>query len=87
MEKLKELILANHKNLMIALNENSPKNKDLINNDLKSDIDLAKIKSAVFHLKDLLEIYLDNDIAGDNEDRRNKLCAVRTMDAILKRHQ
>lgn len=34
-------------------------------------------------LKDLLTIYLDTDLAGDNQDRRNKLAAVNKIQDLL----
>ena len=34
-------------------------------------------------IKDLFEIYLDSDIAGDNQDRRNKLAAVKKVSSLL----
>ncbi len=42
--------------------------------------DLIAAKNEII---DLLEIYLDNDIAGDNEDRRNKLKSVKTVHKII----
>ena len=34
-------------------------------------------------LQDVFNIYLENDIAGDNEDRRNKLQALTEINQII----
>lgn len=34
-------------------------------------------------LKDLFSLYLETDVAGDNEDRRSKLHAVAEIELIL----
>lgn len=34
-------------------------------------------------IKDMFDIYLENDIAGDNHDRRSKLNAVRYITSIF----
>lgn len=35
-------------------------------------------------LKDLFRLYLEHDVAGDNEDRRSKLYAITEIEQILK---
>jgi hypothetical protein len=53
--------------------------KDLSLNESETE----ELVNAKTHINDLLEIYLDCDIAGDNEDRRKKLKAVKTVHKII----
>ena len=39
--------------------------------------------SAEKEIKDLLELYLDSDLAGDNNDRRQKLQSVKIVSTML----
>ena len=43
-----------------------------------------EIASLITQLEDMFLIYLENDIAGDNADRRNKLQAVIDIKKILR---
>lgn len=45
----------------------------------KQDLIEAKIE-----LNDLLELYLDSDLAGDNQDRRNKIKATKLLTNIIQ---
>ncbi|MEI6865780.1 hypothetical protein [Flavicella sp.] len=46
------------------------------NNELTEKLYQKNVRESINELDDLLSLYLDLDIAGDNEDRRNKLRAV-----------
>lgn len=46
-------------------------------------IEKEELLNAKTQISDLLDIYLDEDIAGDNEDRRKKLSAVKTVHKII----
>ena len=46
-------------------------------------IEKEELLNAQTQVADLLDIYLYEDIAGDNEDRRNKLSAVKTVQQII----
>ena len=46
-------------------------------------IEKEDLLNAKTQVADLLDIYLDEDIAGDNEDRRKKLTAVKTVHKII----
>jgi hypothetical protein len=52
------------------------------NPELQS-IEKEELLNAQTQVADLLDIYLDEDIAGDNEDRRKKLSAVKTIHKII----
>lgn len=54
------------------------KNQTLIN--LLESISKPDIKKEI---NDMFEIYLESDIAGDNQDRKNKLNAIKIVNKVF----
>lgn len=52
--------------------------------EILDNFDEDQLKNTSFQLKDLFEIYLDCDLAGDNDDRRSKLCCVKIIEEFLE---
>lgn len=50
----------------------------------EKDIFIEDIEAVKHELQDTFNIYLDTDIAGDNDDRRNKLNAFNTVFSKLR---
>lgn len=50
----------------------------------ENKIDTKNTENTIFHLQDVFNIYLESDIAGDNDDRRAKLNAFTQTFELLK---
>ena len=51
--------------------------------NLIKNSDANEIQKLKAELKDLFDLYIESDIAGDNQDRRNKLEAVNQIQKLL----
>ena len=51
---------------------------------LQVNVNAFEAAEMVKEFNDLFEIYLDSDIAGDNDDRRNKLSAIKNFNTAFK---
>lgn len=60
----------------------TPENLKNLFNQLAT-CNLEKLPKTQEELKDLFDLYLECDIAGDNQDRRNKLEAVNHIQKLL----
>lgn len=70
--------------MTLEKDEKSIKKKDNRLKNLINNLDKKEIASVVAEIHDLFLIYLDTDLAADNDERRNKVAAVEKVKEILR---